>query len=86
MTAPWLSDAWFAMAAHELSGVSGPPTLTGRVVFEVTGGPDGDVAGHAIFADGRLVSSGTASTPDPDVTLFLSDSDARSVVTGDLDA
>jgi putative sterol carrier protein len=86
LTAPWLSDAWFATAAEELSGVRGPPTLVGSVTLEVTGASDGDLSCHATFAAGRIVSSGPGPVPDPDVTFTLTDGDARAVVTGDLDA
>ena len=85
MTAPWLSEAWFEAAAAEVTGVSGPPTCTGSVVVEVTGGVDGDAAGHAVFAEGRLVEAGAGPVPSPEVTLTVTDADARAVLSGDLD-
>ena len=85
MTAQWLSGEWLAEVAVEVDGVSGPPTLTGSVVVEVTGGPDGDASIHAVFAEGHLVASGAGSVPSPDVTLTLTDADARAVVAGGLD-
>ena len=51
----------------------------------MTGGPEGDVAGHAGFADGHLVSTGPGPLPEPDLTLTLTDTDARAVVAGRLD-
>ncbi len=85
MTAPWLSGAWIEAAAAEGASIAGPPTLTGVVVVEVTGGPDGDAVAHAVFADGRLAGSGTGPVPAPDVTLTLTDADARAVLSGELD-
>ena len=85
MTTRWLSDAWFDVLGAELGDVSGPPTLSGTVVVEVTGGPDGDVAGHVVFADGSVVSSGPGAVPAPDLTLTLTHEDARGVLDGDLD-
>ena len=58
MSAPWLSGDWFALAVAEADGLSGPPTLEGTVVVEVTGAGDGTVSGHAVFEAGRLVSAG----------------------------
>ena len=85
MTARWLTAEWFEAAGTALAGLTGPPTLEGTVVVEVVGGPDGDAAGHAAFAGGRLVESGPGPAPAADLTLTLSDPDARAVVSGDLD-
>jgi putative sterol carrier protein len=85
LTAPWLSAAWFEAAATEVVGVSGPPTCTGSVVVEVTGGVGGDAAAHAVFAEGHLVEAGAGSVPSPEVTLTVTDVDARAVLSGDLD-
>ena len=85
MTARWLTDDWFALAGDEAGGLSGPPTLEGTVVVEVTGGGAGDVSGHATFAGGRLVGSGAGPVEGPDLTLTLTDADARALVTGALD-
>ena len=85
MTVRWLTDAWFEAVAAEGASITGPPTLTGTVVVEVTGGAEGDAVGHAVFADGRLVGSGAGPVPAPDVTLTLTDADARGVLAGELD-
>ena len=85
VTAQWLSGEWLAEVAVEVDGISGPPTLTGSVVVDVTGGPGGDASIHAVFADGHLVGSGAGSLPSPDVTLTVTDADARAIVAGELD-
>ena len=85
MTARWLTDGWFTLAGAEAEGVHGPPTLQGTVVVEVTGGPEGDLAGHATFADGGIVGSEAGPVDDPDLVLTLTDADARAIVAGDLD-
>ena len=85
MTADWLSEAWIGAAAAEGAGIAGPSTLNGAVVVEVTGGPEGDAVAHVVFADGRLAASGPGAVPSPDVTLTLTDADARAVLSGDLD-
>ena len=85
MTVRWLTEDWFEAVAAEGASIVGPPTLTGAVVVEVTGGAEGDAVGHAVFTDGRLADSGPGPVPAPDVTLTLSDADARAVLSGELD-
>ena len=80
MTARWLTDEWFAVAGGEAADLHGPPTLEGTVVVEV-----GDVAAHAMFAGGRIVGSGSGTVPGADLTLTLTDADARALVAGELD-
>ncbi|HEY5110663.1 MAG TPA: SCP2 sterol-binding domain-containing protein [Acidimicrobiales bacterium] len=85
MTVRWLTEEWLAAAAAESSGACGPPSLGGSFVVEVTGGTEGDAAAHAVFDEGRLVGSGAGTVPSPDVTLTLTDADARAVLSGELD-
>jgi hypothetical protein len=85
VTVRWLTGEWFALAGGEVADLTGPPTLEGSVVVEVTGGESGDVAGHAEFAGGRLVGSGPGAVAAPDLTVTLTDDDARAVVVGELD-
>jgi len=85
VTVRWLTVEWLTAAAAEVSGASGPPTLNGSVVVEVTGGAEGDAVAHAAFEGGCLVGSGTGTVPSPDVTLTLTDADARAVLSGELD-
>lgn len=85
MTARLLSEAWIEAAVAEGASIAGPPTLTGAVVVEVTGGPEGDAVAHVVLADGRLASSGPGAVPSPDVTLTLTEADARAVLSGELD-
>jgi len=85
VTDRWLGEAWVEAGAADAADLTGPPSLTGSVVVEVTGGPDGDAAVRAVFSEGRLVGSGTGSTRSADLTLTLTDADARAVVSGALD-
>jgi putative sterol carrier protein len=85
VTVRWLTEEWLAAVAAEWSGACGPPTLGGSFVVEVTGGTEGDAAVHAVFDEGRLEGSGAGTMPSPDVTLTLTDADARAVVSGELD-
>ena len=85
MTIRWLTGEWLTAAVTEASGASGPPTLTASVVVEVTGGADGDVVVHGVFDVGCLVGSGAGTVPSPDVTLTLTDADARLILSGELE-
>jgi hypothetical protein len=85
LTVRWLTEEWLTAAGVEGSGACGPPTLTGSVVVEVTGGADGDMVAHVAFDGGCLVGSGVGTVPSPDVTLTLTDTDARDVLSGQLD-
>lgn len=74
-----------AAAAAEVAGQAWPTSLTCTVVVEVTGGADADVAVHGRVADGSLVASGLGPTDAPDLTLTVSDADARALLTGALE-
>jgi len=80
----WLTEEWLTAAAHEGSGATGPPTLTASVVVELTGGDEGDTVVYAVFDAGCMVGSGAGTVPSPDVTLTLTDTDARAVLSGEL--
>jgi hypothetical protein len=84
VSTPWLSDGWFDLVVAEAAGLQGPPTLEGTVVVEVAGA-DGTVAGHAVFAAGRLTSGGAGAADGADLTVTLADADAREVLAGTLD-
>lgn len=85
MSASWLTEVWVAAAAAEVADTTWPPSLNCTVVVEVTGGVDGDVAIHGRFAGGSLVAGGFGPTDAPDLTLTVSDADARAVLTGALE-
>jgi putative sterol carrier protein len=85
VTVRWLTEEWLTAAATEGSGAIGPLTLTASVVVEVTGGAEGDAVAYAVFDKGCLVGSGAGTVPSSDVTLTLTDADARAVLSGELD-
>jgi putative sterol carrier protein len=85
VTPPWLSEAWFALVRPELDGIEGPPSLTGTVRLDVTGGAGGDVAGHLEFAGGHLVDAGPGPSDRADAVLSVSEEDAEAILAGRLD-
>jgi alkyl sulfatase BDS1-like metallo-beta-lactamase superfamily hydrolase len=81
----WLTAEWFdetrAMAADQPER----PGLTARIQYEVSGGPEGDVAYHLVLRDGRLESSALGTVEDPDVTLTMGWADAVAMQRGEMD-
>ena len=81
----WLTAEWFdetrAMAADQPEG----PGLRARIQYEITGGPDGDVAYYWVLEDSALVDSALGRLDDPDVTVTFTWADALAVHRGDLD-
>ena len=66
-------------------GTVGPGVLSGRLQFDVTGGPEGDVSSHVTLEDGRLVACGGGGVDGPDLTLTLDWADAVAFQRGDLE-
>ena len=81
----WLSTAWIDEAVSAASELVGSESLSGSIEVVVTGGVEGDVVVHVEFAQGRLTGAGLGAASPADVTLTLSDADARNVLSGDLD-
>jgi SCP-2 sterol transfer family len=81
----WLSDEWFDLVRGicaegvELNG------LSGRVQYEITGGPRGGVSCHWVMKEGQLESGGPGRIDDADVTLTAPWDDAVAVQRGELD-
>ena len=81
----WLSTAWIDEAVSAASELVGSESLSGSIEVVVTGGAEGDVVVHIEFAQGRLTGARLGAASPADVTLTLSDADARNVLSGDLD-
>ncbi len=76
---------WFDETRALAAELLGPPGLSARIQFEITGGPDGDVSYHCVLEDGRLRSSARGRIADPDVTLTIGWDDAVAIAAGELD-
>ena len=81
----WLSQAWLDAMLSSASELVGSESLSGTIEVIVTGGVEGDAVVHLEFTQGRLTSAGLGADAPANATLTLSDADARSVLTGDLD-
>ncbi len=83
--AKWLSAEWFSQTRALTAGQPDRPGLTARIQYEITGGPDGDVAYYLVLEDGKLLDSAAGTVESPDVTVTLAWDDAVAVHKGELD-
>ena len=81
----WLSTEWFDQTRALAEGQPERPGLTARILYEITGGPDGDATFHRVLEDGRLTAVAGGSIDGPDVTLTMSWDDAAAMQQGTLD-
>lgn len=79
-----LSEEWLALQAELGADLPPRPGATARLQFVVAGAPDGEVAYHQRFEDGRLVECALGTDADADVTLAQTYADAVAVASGDL--
>ncbi len=80
----WLSPEWF----DQIRTAEPQPPWAGcsaRIQYQVTGGPDGDVAFFGVLEDGRSIAGGGGEVEAPDVTLTAAWNDAVAMQQGDLD-
>jgi hypothetical protein len=81
----WLSAEWFDQTRALAADQPERPGLSGRLQWEVTGGPDGEVRYHWVLEDGRLVAGAPGPIDDPDVTVTTAWAAAVSIQRGELD-
>ena len=81
----WLSEEWFDETRALTTDQPDRPGLTGRLQFEVTGGPDGEVRYYQVLEDGRWSDGASGTIDDPDVTLSSGWADAVAMERGELD-
>jgi len=84
----FLSPEWVERQRELLSGLpgeTGEGAATVRVQHVVTGGPDGDVAYHLAFEDGRVVDGGPGTDPDAQVVLTTVHEVAAEIAAGDVE-
>jgi len=81
----WLSEEWFDQVRALTTDQPDRPGLTGRLQFEVTGGPDGEVRYYQVLEDGRRSDGASGTIDDPDVTLSSGWADAVAMERGELD-
>jgi putative sterol carrier protein len=81
----WLTAEWFDETRAMAGGQAGRPGLSARIQYEISGGPDGDVAYFWELRDGKLASSALGTVDGPDVTLTMGWDDAVAMQRGEID-
>ena len=81
----WLTAEWFEETRAMAGDQPERPGLTARIQYEVTGGPDGDVAYFWELRNGRLESGALGAIDQPDVTLTTGWNDAVAMQRGEMD-
>jgi putative sterol carrier protein len=81
----WLSTEWFDETRAMVSNQVTCPGLSGRIQFEISGGPDGNGTYYWVLEDGRPVSRGGGPVAGAEVTLSVSWDDAIAMHQGRLD-
>ena len=81
----WLTAEWFDETRAMAGDQPERPGLTARIQYEVTGGPDGDVAYFWELRNGRLESGALGAIDQPDVTLTTGWNDAVAMQRGEMD-
>jgi putative sterol carrier protein len=81
----WLTAEWFEQTGSIMAELPVRPGLTARIQFEITGGPDGDIACFWGLEDGHLAERGPGVADHPAATVTLGWDDAVAVQRGDLD-
>lgn len=79
-----LSEDWLALHAELGADLPARPGATARFQVVVSGAPEGEVAYHQRFEDGRLVECVPGTDPEADVTLGQTYADAVAIAAGDL--
>jgi len=83
--APFLSQEWLDLHSALAGDLPERPGATARVVYIVTGGPDGEVRYVHGIVDGRLQESSLGDDPAAQLTVTQKYADAREVAEGQLD-
>jgi SCP-2 sterol transfer family len=81
----FLSEEWFSASRRVAGDATIADGVSGRVVCEVSGGPDGEVRCGAELADGRLETWAPGVIDDPDLVLTTTAADAAAIQRGELD-
>lgn len=82
----YLSAAWHDMAKALSQRFPAHEGVSARLLFVVTGGPDGDCKYHQIIEDGRVIEQALGDCADPKVTMTVSWDDSVKMQSGELDA
>ncbi len=84
--AKYLSQAWHERARALAQAFPERTGATARMVYVVSGGPDGDITYHQIIENGKVLDQGLGTCENAEITMTVSWDDSVRIQTGELDA
>ena len=84
--AKYLSQAWHERAKELAQTFPERAGATARMVYVVSGGPDGDIIYHQVIENGKVLQQGLGACENAEITMTVSWDDSVKIQTGELDA
>lgn len=84
--AKYLSQAWHERAKELAQTFPERVGATARMVYVVSGGPDGGITYHQIIENGKVLDQGLGGCENADITMSVTWDDSVKVQKGELDA
>lgn len=84
--AKYLSQEWHDRAKELAQTFPERAGATARMVYIVSGGPDGDITYHQIIQNGKVLDQGLGACENAEITMTVSWDDSVMVQRGELDA
>ena len=84
--AKYLSQAWHERAKELAQTFPERAGATARMVYAVSGGPDGDITYHQVIENGKVLQQGLGACENAEITMTVSWDDSVKIQTGELDA
>lgn len=84
--AKYLSQEWHDRAKELAQTFPERAGATARMVYIVSGGPDGDITYHQIIENGKVLDQGLGACENAEITMTVSWDDSVMVQRGELDA
>lgn len=81
----YLTAEWHEQAKALSQRFPAHEGVSARLLFVVTGGPDGDFKYHQIIEDGRIQEQALGECAEPDATMTVSWADSVKMHGGELD-
>ncbi|SHE27971.1 SCP-2 sterol transfer family protein [Ferrithrix thermotolerans DSM 19514] len=82
----WLSQQWIEDTKRLGMDMPKQEGMSAAIQYTISNTPSGDVSYAWIVKDGQLIDAYLGECKEPDVTLTIAMSDARSMAKGELDA
>ncbi len=84
--AKYLSQEWHERAKELAQSFPERVGATARMVFVVSGGPEGDISYHQILENGKVLEQGLGVCENAEITMTITWDDSLKLHKGELDA